>query len=94
MSAEECLRLGIANRVVPFSDLQVATTELASQIANGPATALRYMKENLNRAITQDLKSCLALEADRMVRCTKTADHSEAVRAFMEKRPPAFDHSA
>ena len=94
VSADECLRLGIANRVVPFSDLQVATTELASQIANGPATALRYMKENLNRALTQDLKSCLAMEADRMVRSTQTADHREAVSAFMEKRSPAFDHPA
>ena len=52
--------------------------------------AIRYMKENLNRAITADLKTCLAMEADRMVRCTQTQDHREAVKAFLEKRPAEF----
>ena len=42
------------------------------------------MKENLNRALGADLRTCLAMEAD----------HREAVRAFMEKRPPKFDHGA
>ena len=90
VGAEECLRLGIANRVTTFDALQEETHALASQIANGPRTAIRYMKENLNRAITADLRTCLAMEADRMVRVGVTADHKEAVRAFMEKRPPQF----
>lgn len=90
VGAEECLRLGIANRVTTFDALQEETHALASQIANGPRTAIRYMKENLNRAITADLRTCLAMEADRMVRVGATADHKEAVRAFMEKRPPQF----
>ncbi len=90
VGAEECLRLGIANRVTTFDALQEETRALASQIANGPRTAIRYMKENLNRAITADLRTCLAMEADRMVRVGATADHKEAVRAFMEKRPPQF----
>ena len=90
VGAEECLRLGIANRVTTFDALQEETHALASQIANGPRTAIRYMKENLNRAVTADLRTCLAMEADRMVRVGTTADHKEAVRAFMEKRPPQF----
>ena len=90
VGAEECLRLGIANRVTTFDALQEETHALASQIANGPRTAIRYMKENLNRAITADIRTCLAMEADRMVRVGATADHKEAVRAFMEKRPPQF----
>ena len=52
------------------------------------------MKENLNRALGADLRTCLAMEADRMVRAGATADHREAVRAFMEKRPPKFGHGA
>ena len=90
VGADECLRLGIANRVTTFDALQEETHALASQIANGPRTAIRYMKENLNRAVTADLRTCLAMEADRMVRVGATADHKEAVRAFMEKRPPQF----
>jgi enoyl-CoA hydratase/carnithine racemase len=49
------------------------------------------MKENLNRAITCDLATTLQIEADRLVSCTGTEDHKEAVRAFLEKRAPVFN---
>jgi 2-(1,2-epoxy-1,2-dihydrophenyl)acetyl-CoA isomerase len=90
VSAEECLRLGIFNRVVPDAELPKQTRELAQQIASGPPIAHGFMKENLNRAVWADLKSCLAMEADRMARCFRTEDSREAVRAFMEKRKPEF----
>jgi enoyl-CoA hydratase/carnithine racemase len=48
------------------------------------------MKENLNRALTQDLASCLDEEAERMVASATTEDYLEAVKAFQEKRPPVF----
>ena len=92
VGADECLALRIANRVVPFDKLQQEAQALAAQIANGPRTALRYMKENLNRALTADFRTCLAMEADRLVRSAQHDDHREAVRAFMEKRAPKFDH--
>ena len=92
VDAEECLALGIANRVVAFEALQDEARALARQIASGPRTAIRYMKENLNRALLADFRTCLAVEADRMTRSAATADHREAVRAFIEKRPPRFDH--
>ena len=78
------------NRVVPDAELAAETQKLARRIAAGPPIALRYMKENLNRAANQDLKACLAMEADRMSRCFQTQDTREAVRAFMEKRTPEF----
>jgi enoyl-CoA hydratase/carnithine racemase len=90
VTSEECLKLGVVNRLAPFEDLQQTTRDLAEQIANGPTTAIRYMKENLNRAIFSDLRTCLGMEADRLIRCSSTDDHKEAVRAFMEKRPPKF----
>ena len=92
VGADECLALGIANRVVPFDDLQDEARTLAAQIANGPRTALRYMKENLNRALSADFRTCLAMEADRMSRSAQHEDHREAVRAFLEKRAPRFGH--
>ncbi|MCH9672046.1 MAG: enoyl-CoA hydratase [Gammaproteobacteria bacterium] len=88
--ANECLRLGLVNDVVPFDALQAHVAELAARIAKGPPVAIRYMKENLNRAITMDFKTCLGQEADRLVRCAQTQDHKEAVKAFVEKRPPTF----
>ena len=92
VTAAECLNLGIVNRVVPFDELQTSARELALQIANGPRTALRYMKDNVNRAMVSDLKTCLAAEAQALMRCSQTADHKEAVTAFMEKRKPNFNH--
>ena len=88
--ADEAVQLGLFNRVVADEELPSATLELARQIASGPPIALGYMKENINRAVTGDLRSCLALEADRMTRCAATKDHKEAVSAFLEKRPPLF----
>jgi enoyl-CoA hydratase/carnithine racemase len=90
VGAEEGKALGIFNEVVPFVDLGARAAELAATIANGPPIAIRYMKENLNRATGADLRTCLAMEADRMVRCTRTEDHREAVRAFLDKRQPEF----
>ena len=92
--AEECLAVGIANRVVPFDELHETANGLARRIANGPRQAIRYMKENVNFALGADLKASLAREADRMVRCSRTEDHREAVRAFMEKQPPRFNRPA
>ena len=48
------------------------------------------MKDNLNRALVQDLGACLDLEAERMVLGAQTEDYLEAVKAFAEKRTPVF----
>ena len=90
VSAQECERLGIVNRVVPDDKLQEEAMALAKRIASGPPIAIRYMKENMNRAVTQDLRTCLDMEADRLVRVSQTEDFREAVKAFVEKRPPTF----
>jgi len=90
LDARECERLGIVNRVVADADLAREAGALAQQIAAGPPIALRYMKENLNRALTQSLRSCLDAEAEHMVQSATTNDYLEAVRAFQEKRTPSF----
>lgn len=90
IGAEEGLALGIFNEVVADDELMARARSVAASIAAGPPIALRYMKENLNRAVGVDLRSALALEADRMVRCTRTEDHREAVQAFIGKRKPTF----
>ncbi|HEX7035156.1 MAG TPA: enoyl-CoA hydratase [Pseudomonadales bacterium] len=91
VSAEECLRLGIANQVVPAAELEAATMALARRLADGPPVAYRYMKENLNRAATgADVLECLDLEATHHVHTGLTEDHREAAKAFVEKRTPVF----
>ncbi|MDA0982062.1 MAG: enoyl-CoA hydratase [Proteobacteria bacterium] len=88
--AEEALALGLLNEVVADEELAPCTAELAKQIASGPPLAIRYMKQNINRATQADFKTCLDWEADRLVRVAQTQDHKEAVRAFIEKRKPVF----
>ena len=90
IQSDECLELGLFNQVVPDEKLEESTTELARQIASGPPIAMGYMKENINRSLELDLRGALAQEADRLMRCAQTNDHKEAVKAFMEKRPPVF----
>ena len=90
VDAGACLELGLANRVVPDADLDKEALALAKRIAAGPPVALRYMKDNLNRALTEDLHALLDVECDRMVQSAQTEDYVEAVQAFQEKRAPEF----
>lgn len=91
VDAAECLRLGIANQVVPAEELESATMALARRLAEGPPVAYRYMKENFNRAaMGADVLQCLDLEATHHVHSGLTEDHRDAALAFVEKRPPVF----
>ena len=90
VSAEEALRLGLTNWVVPADELAEKARDIALGLAKGPTVALRYMKENLNRAMGGDVDDCLDLEATHHVHCGQTADHREAAKAFVEKRAPVF----
>ena len=92
VGAEECLRLGIANQVVPAEQLEEATMTLARRLACGPSVAYRYMKENFNRAaMGGDVIECLDLEATHHVHTGLTEDHRNAAQAFVEKRQPVFN---
>jgi 2-(1,2-epoxy-1,2-dihydrophenyl)acetyl-CoA isomerase len=90
VSAEEALRLGLTNWVCAPEELVAKTREIALRLANGPTVAYRYMKENLNRAMSGDVDDCLDLEATHHVHCGQTEDHREASKAFVEKREPVF----
>lgn len=91
VSADECLRLGIANQVVAAAELEQATLDLARRLASGPPVAMRYMKENFNRvAQGGDAIECLDLEATHHVHSGLTEDHKNAARAFVEKTQPVF----
>jgi enoyl-CoA hydratase/carnithine racemase len=93
LDARECERLGLVNRVVPDAELEKEGFALAARLAAGPPIALRYMKDGLNRALSESLEACLDLEADRMVQSAGTEDYLEAVQAFQEKRAPRFKGS-
>lgn len=91
VDAARCERLGIINRVVPDDVLKDETWALARRLADGPTFTYGLMKANLDRALREDLATCLAHEADGTVQAAQTEDHREAVRAFIEKRRPVFN---
>jgi enoyl-CoA hydratase/carnithine racemase len=82
--------IGLFNRVVPDDRLQDEAFALARGMAQGPTLALRYMKDNLDEALAFDFATARDHEAERLIRTTMTADHREAVQAFIEKRKPNF----
>jgi 2-(1,2-epoxy-1,2-dihydrophenyl)acetyl-CoA isomerase len=90
IDAREAERIGLVNRVVPAEKLEAETRELAARLAHGPSVAYGYMKENLNRAVGGELHECLDAEATHHVHTALTEDHRNAVKAFVEKRTPAF----
>jgi len=90
VDAERCERIGLVNRVVDDAKLRDEAFALAKQLAEGPRVALASMKDNLDDALHIDYPTALHREAERLVRASRTADHKEAVAAFVEKRKPAF----
>jgi enoyl-CoA hydratase/carnithine racemase len=90
VDAARCERIGLVNRVVPDAQLLSEAFALARSMAEGPKMALRYMKDNLDEALSFDFATARDQEAERLLRLTTTADHREAVQAFIEKRKPVF----
>ncbi|MEI9926205.1 MAG: enoyl-CoA hydratase-related protein [Bradyrhizobium sp.] len=90
VDAARCAAIGLVNRVVPDATLQDQAFALAKSMAEGPAIALRYMKDNLDEALSFDFATARDHEAERLIRTTMTSDHREAVQAFIEKRKAVF----
>ena len=90
LSAEDAQRLGIVNAVFPPADFEREVMDRARRLAHGPSIAYRYMKENLNRAVSGELGECMDLEVTHHVHTGLTQDHREAAQAFTGKREPRF----
>lgn len=90
IDADEALRVGLVNRVLPADNFMAQVREVAERIANGPLVSFRWMKENINQSSHVDFKTMLDKEAISHMRCGETEDHKEGVAAFMEKRTPSF----
>jgi 2-(1,2-epoxy-1,2-dihydrophenyl)acetyl-CoA isomerase len=90
LTAEDAERLGIVNAIFSAQDFEREVMARARQLAHGPSIAYRYMKENLNRAVTGELGECMDLEVTHHVHTGFTEDHREAARAFVDKREPQF----
>ncbi len=90
LDAAEAERIGLVHRVVDDAALMETAMATARQIAAGPRIAFAYMKRNLHAAETEPLQTVLDMEAVGQAHTGTTADHREAVAAFVDKRTPVF----
>lgn len=90
VDAAEALRLGLVNRVVPVDALHAEGERLAQRLAAGPTQALGQLKRLLRTAPQNDLSTHLDAEAQAFLSCAQTADFTEGVGAFLDKRKPTF----
>ena len=90
VTAAEALRIGLINEMVPDQEFGARIKEYALSIAHGSPIAIKLIKENINAGFGDNLEDSLDREAINLMTCARTDDHREAVRAFIEKREPAF----
>ena len=91
VDADEALELGLVNDVVEPGDLEAATMDLATELANGPQVSMRLLKRSVYNAAEMNWEQSL----DEIAAKTGISDHHpdarEGVRAFHEKRSAKFN---
>jgi 2-(1,2-epoxy-1,2-dihydrophenyl)acetyl-CoA isomerase len=90
ISADEAVRMGLANFVVPPDELAATATRYARRLADGPTRALAMTKRLINHALDSDRHAALSEEALSQEMVRATADAEEGIQSFLERRPPRF----
>jgi enoyl-CoA hydratase len=90
ITAKEALEIGLVSKALPQKELITEAGALARDIAAKGPIALRFIKEAVNKGLDLTLEQGLRLEADLYFLLHTTADRTEGITAFLEKRPPKF----
>ena len=90
ISAEEALRIGLINKVVPKEKLRESVEELVAVLLQKSPIILKFAKMAINKALETPLSAGLAYETDLCALCFGTEDLKEGTQAFLEKRAPVF----
>jgi enoyl-CoA hydratase len=90
VTADEALRIGLVDEVVPAAELMQRAEALALSIAAQAPLAMAETLQVVDEGINLPLELGLQLEADRFGRLCGTADKAEGASAFLEKRTPAW----
>jgi enoyl-CoA hydratase/carnithine racemase len=90
VSAEEGLRIGFVQRVVPVADLDGAVNELASSLAAKSPIIMRWGRDSFYRVLEMDADAALSYLQGMLTATSQTEDAAEGVAAFAEKREPKW----
>lgn len=90
IDANEALRIGLVDKVVPHDKLMEEAKKMAKNIAGKGQAAIRLAKSAINNGVNADLSTGCILEKEAFGVCFSTEDQKEGMKAFLEKRKPAF----
>ncbi|MBC7075550.1 MAG: short-chain-enoyl-CoA hydratase [Syntrophomonadaceae bacterium] len=90
IDANEALRIGLVNHVVPAEELMDYVMKIAKKIASKGQLAVRFCKAAVYEGMQTDIDRGLTVEADVFGLCFATEDQKEGMRAFVEKRKANF----
>ncbi len=90
ISAEEAFEIGLVNKVIAGKNLLAEAEAMAKTIAGMAPIALKYVKEAVNKGLDLTLEQGIRLESDLYFLLHTTADRTEGITAFLQKRPPRF----
>jgi 2-(1,2-epoxy-1,2-dihydrophenyl)acetyl-CoA isomerase len=89
VDAQEAQRIGLVARVFPAAEFAASTKNIAERVARAPR-GIGLIKRAVNHAMLSGLEADLEYEAHLQEIAGRSADYDEGVRAFLEKRTPAF----
>jgi enoyl-CoA hydratase len=87
VNAEEALRIGLADEVVPNDELHTRALALAAECARGPVLSQAFAKQAIDRGLSRSLADGLRLEQDLFVDAFATNDSQIGVKSFLEHGP-------
>ncbi len=91
IDAQEALRIGLVNKVVPQAELMDTVMKVAKTITKKAPVAVQLAKAAINRGINCDVVTGISYEAEVFGLCFATEDQKEGMKAFIEKRKPTFE---
>lgn len=92
IKADEALRIGLVNKVVPLENLMEEVKTMATKIASNAPVAVKLCKDAINRGMQVDIDKAVAIEAEDFGKCFATEDQKEGMTAFLEKRAKNFQN--
>ncbi|MFJ4131466.1 2-(1,2-epoxy-1,2-dihydrophenyl)acetyl-CoA isomerase PaaG [Pseudomonas cyclaminis] len=91
LGADQAEQWGLIWKSIPDEEFEPAVDALARRLASGPSLAHGHIKHALHASIDNDLDQQLTLERESMRTLGSSADYTEGVSAFLEKRSPRFN---